>query len=208
MVCGAVRNIGSDRCGRIFVFDEHVRRGFSLVRVLVGRFPQVGVALCDVGGAMGRSDRVDRSARRVGRTLAVVVMAGFVAVAGPAAVSEEGRNASFAPAAVPGAPSAPRSPVAAPADGEAHVSWVAPSSSGASAITSYVVTPYRDDVAGRPLVFRSPSTRQIVSGLTNGKIYSFTIAARSRGDEPEVNADCTDHGRCADRAVGGDGTSR
>lgn len=129
---------------------------------------------------MGGSDRAARSARRVGRTLAVVVMAGIVAVAGPAAVSEEGRTASVAPAAAPGAPSAPRLPVAAPANGEARLSWVAPSSSGASAVTSYVVTPYRDDVAGRPMLFRSRSTRQIVSGLTNGKSYSFTIAARSR----------------------------
>jgi predicted lipoprotein with Yx(FWY)xxD motif len=58
------------------------------------------------------------------------------------------------------------------------VAWRAPSSP-ASAVSSYIVTPYLGAVAQTPRTFTSAATLAVVTGLTNTKSYSFRVAARN-----------------------------
>jgi hypothetical protein len=76
-------------------------------------------------------------------------------------------------------PSAPRSVSAVPANHGATVIWKAPVSNGGSTITGYVVTPYLGTVAQPPRSFSSAKTAELVTGLTNGKAYSFKVVARN-----------------------------
>jgi hypothetical protein len=83
-------------------------------------------------------------------------------------------------AAAPTVPGAPTTVSATPGDGQATVSWTAPTSNGGSAITSYKVTSSPGGLtatgAGSPLT---------VSGLTDGTPYTFTvIATNSVGPGP------------------------
>jgi hypothetical protein len=73
-------------------------------------------------------------------------------------------------------PSAPTSVQATAGNASATVSWSAPSNSGSSAIASYNVTlspgGVTDTITGSP-----PGNTAIVSGLTNGTAYTFTVTA-------------------------------
>ncbi len=78
----------------------------------------------------------------------------------------------------PTAPSAPSSVTATAGNAQATVSWSAPANSG-SAITSYTVRPFigttaqtSTTVSGSP-----PATSVVVTGLTNGTAYTFTVTA-------------------------------
>ncbi|KRA42029.1 fibronectin type III domain-containing protein [Devosia sp. Root635] len=78
---------------------------------------------------------------------------------------------SFTVAAV--VPGAPTMATATPGDMQASVAFVAPASTGGAAITSYTVTTSPADVApvngaGSPI---------LVTGLTNGQAYTFTVTA-------------------------------
>jgi hypothetical protein len=83
----------------------------------------------------------------------------------------------FAPAGA-SAPGAPGSVSASPGNGQASVSWVAPSNGG-SPITSYTVTPFVGGVAQAAVTVSGspPATSVTVSGLTNGTSYTFTVSA-------------------------------
>jgi hypothetical protein len=59
------------------------------------------------------------------------------------------------------------------------VRWTAPVSNNGAAITKYVITPYKAGVAQRSSTFNAATTAT-VTGLTSGKTYTFTIAARNR----------------------------
>jgi hypothetical protein len=76
-------------------------------------------------------------------------------------------------------PSAPRSPSAIPGDGSATVHWTAPSLNGGAPVTGYVITPFLGPTAFTPRTINNPATTQVMSGLQNGKVYTFQIAAKN-----------------------------
>ena len=93
------------------------------------------------------------------------------------------------------APTAPGAPVMGAAVGEsasAVVSWTAPTSTGGSPVTGYVVTPYLAGVAQPAVTFASTVTTQTVTGLQNGTSYRFRVAAVNAigtgPQSPESNA--------------------
>ncbi len=78
----------------------------------------------------------------------------------------------------PTAPAAPTGVTATAGNGQAAVSWTAPSNGG-SPITSYTVTPYIGTTAqpATTIVGSPPATTTTVTGLTNGTAYTFTVSA-------------------------------
>ena len=81
-------------------------------------------------------------------------------------------------AAVVTAPGAPSGVTANSANNAVTLSWTAPANGG-SPITSYVVTPYVGAVAQSAVTVTGtpPPTTTVISGLTNGTAYTFTVAA-------------------------------
>ena len=81
----------------------------------------------------------------------------------------------FSPSTVPGAPGGVS---ATPGNASAAVSWSAPSNGG-SPITSYTITPYIGATAQTTTVVSGspPAVSATVTGLTNGKTYTFKVSA-------------------------------
>jgi hypothetical protein len=80
---------------------------------------------------------------------------------------------------VPGVASAPGAPTgvsASPATGAAQVSWTAPQSNGGSAITAYTVTVIPSGGSSYQ-VPEGAGTSAVVTGLSNGTSYAFTVSA-------------------------------
>ncbi len=79
-------------------------------------------------------------------------------------------------AAPAGTPSAPTSVAAVPhaSDPTATVSWAAPATAGASAVTGYVLTRSGDDT---PVQVGGTTTTHTWSGLASSTAYSFTVTA-------------------------------
>jgi hypothetical protein len=73
----------------------------------------------------------------------------------------------------PPVPSAPLNPAATAGNGQATVSWSAPASGGP--FTLYTVTAVEDPT--KTCTATPPATRCVVSGLTNGRTYTFTVTA-------------------------------
>jgi hypothetical protein len=73
-------------------------------------------------------------------------------------------------------PGAPRHVSARARNASAVVKWRAPASNGGSHITGYVITPYIAGTAQTPVTV-GKVTRYLVTGLTNGTAYTFTVAA-------------------------------
>ena len=93
-----------------------------------------------------------------------VVASNTVGASGASDPSDE-----FVPATVPGAPT---NVTATIGNGQATVSWLAPADDGGRAITSYAVTA---DPGGEQCTTSTLSC--IVSDLTNGTTYTFTVVA-------------------------------
>jgi hypothetical protein len=86
-------------------------------------------------------------------------------------------------------PSAPGNVLASPASGQAQVSWSAPSSSGGSAISGYTITPFVGGVAQQQVpVPNGSATSAVVTGLTNGTAYTFTVSASNGGGSGPASA--------------------
>ncbi len=75
------------------------------------------------------------------------------------------------PVAVPGKPT---SVTGIPSDQQVTVSWNAPSVTGGTPITGYTVT---SSPGGFTCTSAAPTTTCVVSGLTNGTSYTFTVVA-------------------------------
>jgi len=100
--------------------------------------------------------------------------------------AESGASNSVTPATVPGAPTDVKVEAG---NGQVKVSFTAPASNGGSAITEYIVTSSPEGKTGTGQA--SPIT---VTGLTNGKAYTFTVAAKNAvgtGAESAASAPAT-----------------
>jgi predicted phage tail protein len=76
-------------------------------------------------------------------------------------------------------PSAPRSPAVTTGDGSATVSWLAPSSSGGSAIDEYQVQYSTDDATWSSLSATAAQTQLTANGLQNGATFHFRVRAHN-----------------------------
>src|SRR5690606_12637332 len=76
--------------------------------------------------------------------------------------------------ALAGPPSAPRSATGTPGNAQVAVSWAASLHDGGSAITGYTVTA---SPGGATCSAAPPTTECVVTGLTNGTEYAFTVTA-------------------------------
>lgn len=84
-------------------------------------------------------------------------------------------------------PSAPTNVIAQAGDASASVVWTAPTSTGNTAITSYTVTALAGGVpVGITVTVSGTTTGVLVSGLTDGTTYTFTVhATNAIGNSPE-----------------------
>lgn len=83
---------------------------------------------------------------------------------------------------------APTSPSSAPGNASATVSWGPAQSTPAGCIAGYVVTDFLNGVAQTQTLIPGPGTTTVISGLTNGQAYTFTIVAEV--DDPSGRSRC------------------
>jgi len=75
-------------------------------------------------------------------------------------------------------PSAPTGLSGISATSSAQLSWTAPTDNGGSALTGYVITSYIGSSAQTPThVSGGSATSAMITGLTNGTTYTFTVSA-------------------------------
>lgn len=72
------------------------------------------------------------------------------------------------------APDAPTNVVAAAGEGQATITWTAPASDGGSPIDGYIVT---SSPGGLTCTAVAPDTSCVITGLTNGVAYTFSVVA-------------------------------
>jgi hypothetical protein len=85
----------------------------------------------------------------------------------------------------PGTPIAPTNVQAVAGSGKATVSWTAPTTDNGATVGAYEVYPYRAGVAQTPIIFATPATSHVLTGLSHGQVYRFRVAAHnSRGWGP------------------------
>jgi hypothetical protein len=97
--------------------------------------------------------------------------------AGTSALSSASNEVT--PAAVPFVPGAPLDVTAVSGDSSATISWSPPATDGNSPITNYVVTPRVDGAAQQTIAVGGGLLSTVVGGLTNGRQYTFTVAAKN-----------------------------
>jgi Fibronectin type III domain len=85
-------------------------------------------------------------------------------------------------------PQAPTLSYSTAGSGTVTLTWTA-GATGGSAITGYTITPYISNVAQATTSATSAETSKVVSGLTNGTMYTFTIrATNANGNSLESNS--------------------
>ncbi len=96
-----------------------------------------------------------------------------------AGVNAVGAGATTSSSTVtPGLPGAPTAvTIGARGNGFENLSWTAPSATGASALTGYVITPYIAGVAQATTTLWGTGTSTTMTGLTDGTNYTFGVAA-------------------------------
>ena len=96
-------------------------------------------------------------------------------------------NAIVVGGTLPSAPAFLSSSAGTSGNGQATVSWW-PANGNGSPITKYIVTPYIGGVAQVPQTFNSAANSDVVTGLTNGTSYTFTVqAVTAAGTGPASN---------------------
>jgi hypothetical protein len=106
---------------------------------------------------------------------------------GPAPAQKEGTvtttpylTTSNLGGACPSLPGAPATVGAVPYnDHGAKVVWSAPANTGGSPVLGYRIIPYKAGVAQPPVITTGTATTKLISGLTDGASYRFTVAARN-----------------------------
>jgi len=98
------------------------------------------------------------------------------------ATNSQGHDDQVVTLVVDAVPVAPAAPTAAPGDRRATVTWKPPATTGAPAtgdlaVSGYVVTPLHGTTPLTPVTVAAPATTAVVTGLTNGEPYAFTVAA-------------------------------
>lgn len=73
-------------------------------------------------------------------------------------------------------------------NGSVTLHWSAARAGLTYPVTSYQVTPIRNAVPQSPRTFNSGATTQVVSGLTNGAMYQFTVSANNANGPGPVSA--------------------
>ncbi|MDQ6713783.1 MAG: hypothetical protein M3Z28_11440, partial [Candidatus Dormibacteraeota bacterium] len=131
-----------------------------------------------IGNGHGVSEALDTAPYTLVHTWTQTGTNGNSGKTGPVAISPDGLTIYLSTDSgivmIPrGQPGPPTNVVAKAGNGQATVSWAAPAITGASPITSYTVTEWRFTEPPLTFVFKSPATTQVISGLTNGRAYSF-----------------------------------
>ena len=90
-----------------------------------------------------------------------------------AGVGAQTTAVTITPSPAPTVPGAPTDLSATPKSGQVSLSWSAPSSNGGGSIDHYIVYQNGTEIA------QPTSTDAVVSGLTNGVSYTFTVAAHN-----------------------------
>ncbi|MDX6654821.1 MAG: hypothetical protein QOH18_1535, partial [Solirubrobacterales bacterium] len=90
----------------------------------------------------------------------------------------------YTPDTPPPAPGAVSGVTATAGPGRATVKWTAPTTGGVP--TSYRITPYQGNTGMTPITVPGTETAKVISGLTVGASYTFTVTAvNSGGSGPE-----------------------
>ena len=97
-------------------------------------------------------------------------------------------DAAAALASVKPIPAAPLLTSTTSGNGRATLTWTAARTNPAFPVTGYVVTPLLGGVAQTPTTFNSPATSEVVTGLTNGAAYTFTVTALNVSGSGPVSA--------------------
>jgi len=128
---------------------------------------------------------------------------GMYSVAITVDAGEATLSVSCVPAAVPAPPppytggplgncvstlTAPTAPSALVINNQAVVSWGPSTSDPTGCVAGYVITPHIGTTAQTPILISGHGTTNVVSGLTNGQTYTFTVAAENGIDTGPASA--------------------